>query len=154
MSVTRQSSTVALLSVLLCISVIIAGIILRFFGRPIIFAAVIGIGFYPLHEKIKKLIPRENASALLSTFLVLLMFVAMAGLLASAASGDIVRAAQYLGGKSGQGVTMLADLFRSSDRILAWLGKYVDLEKIGLRSAIDSLPARTSQLLLATGTAL
>lgn len=49
---------------------------------------------------------------------------------------------------------MFTHLFHSTDRIINWLDKYVDLEKTGLRSAIDSFPAKMSQLLLSTATAL
>jgi len=119
-----------------------------------VFAAVIGIGFYPLHERIKKLVPRQNVSALISTLIVLLIFAIAAIFLTSAASGEIFHAAQYMGGRTGQGVDMFTHLFHSTDRIINWLDKYVDLEKSGLRSAIDSFPAKMSQLLLSTATAL
>jgi predicted PurR-regulated permease PerM len=142
------------LALALGLNVVIACVIFRFFWRPMLFAAVIGIGFYPLHEKIKKLIRRQNASALISTLSVLLIFVVLGTFLASAASGEIVRAAQYLNERAGQGTTTLTDFFHFSDRVSASLEKYVDLEKTGLKSAIASFPAKLSQLLFATARAL
>jgi predicted PurR-regulated permease PerM len=152
--VTRRTTTVILLTALLGASLIIACIILRPFLRAIVFAVVIGIGFYPLHGRIKKLVPRQNASALISTMVVLLIFVVPAVFLVSAASGEIIHAAQYISSRTGQGVGIYSNLFRASECIINWLAKYVDLEKSGLRSAIDSLPVKTSQLLLAIATSL
>lgn len=148
-TVTLRRPTVFLLIVLLGVSLIIAGIILRPFLRPIVFAVVIGIGFYPLHGKVEKFIRRRNVSALISTLIVLLIFVVPAVFLASAASGDIIHAAQYIGNKTGQGAEIFSNLSHSAERIINWLENYVDLEKSGLRSTIDSLPLKTSQLLFA-----
>ena len=149
----RRSSSIALV-LALALNIVIACIVFRFFWRPMLFAAVIGIGFYPLHEKIRKFIRRQNASALISTLSVLLIFVVVGTFLASVASGEIMHAGQYLNERAGQGMTILTDLFHFTDRIIASLEKYVDLEKIGLRSAIASFPAKVSQLLLAAARAL
>jgi predicted PurR-regulated permease PerM len=152
--VTRRKSTVILLAGLLGICLILAGLILRAFWRPIIFASVIGIGFYPLHERINKLVRRQNASALLSTLFVLLIFVVPAAFVASAGSGDIIHAAQYLNSRSGPGVSIFSNLSHSADRLVRWLENYVDLEKSGLRSFIDSLPTKMSELLFAIAASL
>lgn len=151
---TFRPPIIALLSVLLFISVIIAGGIFRFFWRPIVVAAVIGIGFYPVHLKIKDFVQRRNTSALISTLIVLLIFVVSAVFLTSVASGEIIHAAQFISGGTVRGMSLFANLSDSTNRIIGWLTQYVDLEKTGLRSAIDLLPAKISQLLFATATAL
>ena len=150
----RRKSVTAFLAVALGVSLILACIIFRFFWRPMIFAAIIGIGFYPVHARIKKLIPRENASALISTVIVLLVFVLSAFFLASAASDEIVRAAQWLGSRAGRGGDNFGNAFHAADHISSWLEKYVDVEKTGLRSTIDSLPAKISQVLFAIAAGL
>ncbi|HEV2521399.1 MAG TPA: AI-2E family transporter [Candidatus Acidoferrales bacterium] len=151
---TRRTSTIVLLSVLLCLSLIIAGILFRFFWRPIVFAAVIGIAFYPVHQRIEKLLSRQNVSALISTLMVLFICIVSGVFFASAVSNEIMHAAQYIGGGPGQGIGVFSNLFHSADSIISWLEKYVDLEKTGLRSAIDSLPAKMSQLLFSAATTL
>lgn len=150
----RRSSSIAFLLLALALNVVIACVVFRFFWRPMLFAAVMGIGFYPLHEKIKNFIRRQNASALISTLSVLLIFVVLGTFLASVASGEIMHAAQYLNERAGQGMTMLGDLFHFTDPIIASLEKYVDPEKIVLRGAIASFPAKVSQLLFATARVL
>lgn len=151
-SVTRRKSTTILLAILLAISVGIACIILRSFWRPIIFAAVIGIGFYPLHERVSRRVRRPNLSALLSTLLVLLIFLIPCFLLASIASSEITRAAQHIGSAAGPGLGVFPTVIHYANRGVVWLGQYVDLQKTGLQSAIDNLPARISRALFTLAT--
>jgi predicted PurR-regulated permease PerM len=150
----RRKSATIFLYVVLILSLVLASLIFRVFWRPAVFAAVIGIGFYPVHLKIKKRIPGQSAPALISTLCVLAIFALCAVFLVSAASGEIVRAAQYLKNGNGEGVSTLGILFQLLDRFAGWLEKYVDLERTGLRSAIDALPARISHLLFATAKAI
>ena len=85
------------------------------------------------------------ASALISTLIVLLIFVLPAVLLASAAHGDLIQTAQRVGVFSN---------WVPGQHLRSWLEQYVDLDKSGLRSAIDSLPAKMSQLMLQGATSL
>lgn len=142
---TWRRTAVAFLTTLLGVSLITALIILLSFWRPIVFAAVFGIGFYPLHGRINKLVPGRNTSALISTMIVLLIFVLPAVLVAFAAHGDLIQSAQRVGVFSS---------WVPGQRIRSWLEQYVDLDKSGLRSAIDSLPAKMSQLMLRGATSL
>jgi predicted PurR-regulated permease PerM len=144
--VSRRRSTVAFLSILLGVSLVIACIILLLFWRPIIFAAVLGIGFYPLHRRVSKFIPRQNMSASISTLIVLLVFVLPIVLLAFAASGDVIHAAQYINDNFSNRVP--------GEGFLRRLEQYFNLEMSGLRSAIDSLPAKMSQLMFESATSL
>jgi predicted PurR-regulated permease PerM len=144
--VSRRRSTVAFLSILLGICLVIACIILLLFWRPIVFAAVLGIAFYPLHRRVNKFIPRQNISASISTLIVLLVFVLPIVLLAFTASGDFIHAAQYINYTFSTRVP--------GEGLLRWLEQYLNLEIGGLRSAIDSLPAKMSQLMLESATSL
>jgi predicted PurR-regulated permease PerM len=150
----RRKSATIFLYIVLVLSLVLAGLIFRVFWRPTVFAVVIGIGFYPVHQRIRKRIPGRSAPALISTVCVLAIFALCAVFLVSAASGEIVRAAQYLKNGNGEGVSTLGILFQLLDRFASWLERYVDLERTGLRSAIDDLPARFSHLLFATATAI
>lgn len=150
----RKKSELIFSLALLAFSLILAGILLRFFWRPIVFSLVIGIGLYPLHLKIRNVVRRRNTSALASTLLVLLIFVISIGFLTSALSGEIFRAAQYIGGKTNHTAGLPSTVLQPVNQAIEWLGKYVDLEKTGLRSTINSLPTRISQLLFAAATAL
>jgi predicted PurR-regulated permease PerM len=152
--VKRNKANLYLLLGLLAIAVVFAYAILRPFLRPIVFAIIIGIGFYPLHEVIRKGVRAKSLSSLLSTLIVLLVFLVPAVIVASSASGDIVRAAQYIGTKSAQDGGIFTYVYGLLERPMTWLQKYVDLDETGIRAAVDSLPSRTSKLLLAAAAPL
>lgn len=150
----RKSAGVVVLLALLAVGAVVAYEILRPFLRPIAFALVIGIGFYPLHEMIGRFLPRRNLQALISTVAVLLIFVVPTVLLASAASGEIIHAAQSINEKTTEGGGLLPYLMQGPERLTKWLEKYVDIRKSGLAGAIDSLPVKASQLLVSLATSL
>ena len=149
-----QKASIAFLWALLAASLAIASGILRPFLRPAIYAIVIGIGFYPLHTQIDKLVRKRNASPLISTLAVLLIFVVPAVLLASVASVEMIGAAQYLSSKSTQEGGVVPYVTQALEHHMSWLAKYVNLERSGLKEALDSLPARASKLLFSVGTSL
>jgi predicted PurR-regulated permease PerM len=151
---TRKHSELIFSLVLLAFSLILAGILLRFFWRPIAFALVIGIGLYPVHLKIRKVLSQRNTAALVSTLLVLLIFAVSIAFVTFALSGEIIRAAQYMGRKTNHNSSLPAAVLQPVNQAIEWLGGYVDLEKTGLRSTLNSLPARISQVLFAAATAL
>jgi predicted PurR-regulated permease PerM len=128
--------------------------IFRPFLQPIAFATVIAIGFYPLYLGVSRIVRGPNKSALLATFIVLLIFILPALLIASAAGGELIKAARYFGDRSteqGGAVAYLADKQQSA---LRWLAKYVDVEELHLEDAIANLPGQVSKVLLAVGTRL
>jgi predicted PurR-regulated permease PerM len=152
--VNRRSASIVVLLTLLAVGTIVAYDILRPFLRPIVFALVIGIGFYPLHAMIGRFLPQRNIHSLISTLAVLLIFVVPAVLLVSAASGEIIHAAQSINGRAAEGGGLLPYLLRGPERLANWLEKYVDIKKSGLAGAIDSLPVKASQLLATFATSL
>jgi predicted PurR-regulated permease PerM len=150
----RRKSEEVFWAILLVLSAILAGMIFRFFWRPAIYAAVIGIGFYPVHLKIKKLVPRENPAALISTFLVLSILVLGGVFLASAASGEFMRAARYLNSNAAHTTEILGALLHPADRFNGWLSHYVDLGRSGMSQVIESLPSKLRQFLFSAATAM
>src|SRR5262249_10281657 len=91
-----SSTSVWFLLALLVGFVAVAFSVFRSFLQPIAFAVIIGIGFHPLHVTVMRLIRGRNRAALLTTFIVILIFVLPAVLIASAAGGELIRAARYL----------------------------------------------------------
>jgi predicted PurR-regulated permease PerM len=146
-------------SVLFLLALLVGALTLAFwifrpFLQPIAFAIVIAIGFYPLYLGVCRLVRGQNKSALLATFIVLLIFILPALLIASAAGGELIKAARYFGDRSteqGGAVAYIADKQQSA---LRWLAKYVDVEELHLEDAIANLPGQVSKVLLAVGTHL
>jgi predicted PurR-regulated permease PerM len=140
-SVTRRKSTTIFLTVLLGVSLLLAALILRSFWRPIVLAAIIGIGMYPLHERIVRRLRRPNLAATISTLIVLLIFLIPAFFLATMASNEFSRTAQYLNGKGGPN-GVFSTVIHTANAAFAWLGRYVDLQKTGLQGVVDAFPAQ------------
>jgi predicted PurR-regulated permease PerM len=124
------------------------------FLQPFAFASVIAIGFYPLYLGVGRIVRGPNKAALLATFTVLLIFVLPALLMASAAGGELIKVARYLGDRSTQEGGAVAYISERQQSTLRWLGKYVDVEELHLDDALANLPSQVSKGLLAVGTHL
>ena len=114
--------------------------IFRSFLQPIAFATVIAIGFYPLYVRISRIVRGTNKSALLATFIVLLIFVLPVLLGASAAGGELIKAARYFGDRSTEQGGAVAYLAGKQQIALNWLSKYVDTEELHLEETMANLP--------------
>ena len=126
----------------------------RSFLQPLAFATVIAIGFYPVYLGVTRIVRGPNKSALLATFTVLLIFVLPALLIASAAGGELIKAARYFGDRSTVEGGPIAYLGEKQQGALRWLAKYVDVEELHLEEAVANLPSQVSKVLLAAGTRL
>jgi predicted PurR-regulated permease PerM len=126
----------------------------RSFLQPLGFATVIAIGFYPLFLAVSRMVRSPNRAALLATFTVLLIFVLPALLIASAAGGELIKAARYFGDRSTEEGGAVAYLAERQQSALRWLGKYVDVEELHLQNTLANLPGQISKFLLAAGSHL
>jgi len=154
--VEKSNSIASVLFLLaLLVGVMVVGFwLFRSFLQPFAFAIVIGIGFYPLYLRISRVVRGPNKSALLATFAALLTFLLPALLIASAAGGELIKAARYLGDRSTQEGGAVTYLGHKQQSVLRWLEKYVDVEELRLEEAMANLPGQVSKFLLAAGTGL
>jgi predicted PurR-regulated permease PerM len=124
------------------------------FLQPFAFATILGIGFYPLYRRIRRIVSGPNRSALLATFAVLLIFALPTAFIVSAAGGQLIKAARYLGDRTTQEGGAAIYLGHKQQSVLRWLGKYVDVDELRLEDAMANLPGQVSRVLLAAGTGL
>ncbi len=146
------------ISVLFLLALLVGALVVGFwlfrpFLQPFAFATVVGIGFYPLHVDISRIVRGPNKAALLTTLAVLLIIVLPALLIASSAGGELIKAARYLGDRSNQEGGASVYLGNAQQSVLHWLGKYVDVEALRLEDSFN-LPGLASKFLLAAGTRL
>jgi len=144
-------ASVVFLLALLVGALALAFFIFRSFLQPIAFATVIAIGFYPVYVGVSRIVRGPNRAALLATFMVLLIFVLPSLLIASAAGGELIKAARYFGDRSTQEGGAVAYLAEKQQAALRWLGQYVDVQELRLEDAIANLPGQVSKVLLAVG---
>lgn len=147
------ASAICLLTLL--VGALVTGFwLFRPFVKAIAFATVIGIGFHPLYVRINRFAHGQNKAALLTTFIVFLMFVLPILLITSAAGAELIKVARYLGDRSTQEGGPVAYLTHEQQSALQWLGKYVDVEVLHLQQAMMNLPGKVSRFLLAAGTGI
>lgn len=149
-----SSTSVWFLLALLIGFLAVAFWIFRSFLQPIAFAAIIGIGFHPLNVKVIRIVRGRNRAALLTTFVVILIFVLPTVFIASAAGGELIKAARYVSDRSSQEGGAVAYLSHKQEAVLNWLGKYVDVEELRLQDTLANLPRQISRVLLAAGRGL
>jgi predicted PurR-regulated permease PerM len=147
-------ASVLFLLVLLVGALGVAFWLFRSFLQPLASATVIAIGFYPLYLAVTRIVRGPNKAALVATFTVLLIFMLPAVLIASAAGGELIKAARYFGDRSTQEGGAVAYLGEKQQSALRWLGKYVDVEELHLDDTLANLPGQVSKILLAAGTHL
>lgn len=147
-------STLIFLSILLAGSVLLAIVIFWPFLKPLVFAAILGVGLYPLQAFTLRYVRNRSAAAALSTLAVLLILVLPAGFMATAVSAEMATAARTLAEKSREqgGVKQFAT--NTLQRPLAWANRHIDFEKTGVNAWLNSLPARASGFLLSGATIL
>ena len=150
----NSMASVLFLVVLLVGALGVAFWLFRPFLQPLASATVIAIGFYPLFLAVSRIVRGPNKAALLATFTVLLIFVLPAVLVASAAGGELIKAARYFGDRSTQEGGAVAYLGEKQQSALRWLGKYVDLEQLHMEETLGNLPGQVSKVLLAVGSHL
>ncbi len=147
-----KRATIIFLSVLLLIVLGLTFVITQTFLRPIAFAIILAVVFYPLHEQLLRWNKRRvGSSALLSTTLLILLFAVPSFIIAVLAANEALEAAHYLSRRSVEegGFTSLA--MTIADRPIRYVGHWIDLSKYDLRAMITSNVQKVSVWLLGFG---
>jgi predicted PurR-regulated permease PerM len=134
--VQKKQITTLFLGVLTAISLYFCYLIARPFLGPFLLAAMIAIVFHPVHAYFRAHVRGPNRAALLSTLLVLLLFIIPAAGLGAIVSNEFAKVYQWLSENSAQegGWTALAG--HTLERILNRLGRYIDLSAFDLRGSL------------------
>jgi len=129
----KQVATAFFLLFLAAIALYFCFLIIRPFLSPIFLAVMLAIVFYPIHTRIQARIRKPNAAALLSTVLVILVFVAPAIGLGIVISRETRTLYQLLNERSTEQGGWNPYVMHAMDRVVQWAGQYVDLSNLDLR---------------------
>ncbi|HUI43629.1 MAG TPA: AI-2E family transporter [Terriglobia bacterium] len=113
-------------------------IMARPFVKPVVFAAVMAIVFFPLHDRIWQRVRGPNLAALLSTLVVLLIVIIPVAGLGGALTGEMRGAYQSLSQKSAAGGGWVTFATGELQKVLAVVGRHVDLSRFNLRAEIST----------------
>lgn len=147
----RKQATTMFLLALMAAALYLCYIIVRPFLGPFFFAVMIAIVFHPIHAHIQERFHRQNMTAVISTLMVLLLLIVPTIWLAITVSKEITGLYQSLSKSSlGQG-GWNAVVTHAMDRVLNWVGRYIDLSSFDLREALVQWLKEISRPLLSLG---
>lgn len=147
---TKRTTSIFLLA-LAAISLYLCYVIARPFLNPVFFAIVIAIAFYPVHARILNAVRNANSAALVSTLLILMLFVVPALMLGVAATGELRGLYQALSRKGVESGGLESYLMLLLEKPLAWANGHMDLSHFDLRGAVISRLEQITAFLLEAG---
>ena len=121
------------------------------FRAPIFLAVMIAIVFHPVHERIQRHIRGNNAAALISTILVLVLVIIPATGLGIVVLKEIRGLYDLLNAKSAEQGGWNPYVTHCIDRFLGWAGRYVNVSTLDLRGALLRRLQEISQYLISWG---
>lgn len=126
-------------------------LIARPFLTPIFLAVMIAIVFHPIHVRVQARIRGRNVAALISTILVLIVLVVPTIALGVVVSREVRGLYQLLDERSVQQGGWNPYAMHIVDRLLGWVGQYIDLNSLDLRGAVLRWLEQISRFLLSWG---
>jgi predicted PurR-regulated permease PerM len=131
-TLTKQAELV-FLSALTLLGLYLSYLLVRPYAGPILFAVVLAIIFYPLHEKLLRVLRNPSASALLTTLITLIATVLPLVLLAIALSRELTDLYQTLTMKSAAGGGIAQLLLHYAQVATEWIRQRIGLPPIDIR---------------------
>ncbi|MGC2195621.1 MAG: AI-2E family transporter [Terriglobales bacterium] len=147
----KQAATTVFLLAVAAIALYFCYLIARPFLSPIFLAVMIAIVFHPVHVRVQARVRGRNTAALISTFLVLLVVVVPAVGLGVVVSQEIRGLYLLLNQKSAEQGGWNPYVMHAMERVLGWVGRYIDLSTLDLRGTLLRWLEQTSRFLLAWG---
>ncbi|HWN97637.1 MAG TPA: AI-2E family transporter [Blastocatellia bacterium] len=148
--VNRRSTLIFLLT-LAALSLFLCYLLFKPFVFPLLSATVIGIVFYPLHSRVQRYIQRPSLAALVTTLLVILIFVAPAALVGLGLKREVANLYAILDQKSSESGGFSAFLSGLMYRPMEWIGRYVDVSQVDARAELVKRLQDLSAVLVSQG---
>ena len=147
----KRATTTLFLVILAATALYFCYLIAKPFLSPIFLAIMIAIIFHPVHVRVHARVPGSNPAALISTTLVLLLVVIPVVGLAVVVSREITVLYQLVNKRSVAQGGWNPYMMHAMERILGWLGRYVDLSALDIRGAVLRWLEQISRFLLSWG---
>ena len=148
---TKNRSTLIFLLTLAALSLYLCYLLFQPFVFPLLSAIVIAIVFYPLHARVQRRIRKPSLAALVTTLLVIFIFVAPAALVLFGVQREVVNLYAILDQKSSESGGFSAFLSGLLDRPMEWIGRFVDVSQIDARAELVKRLKEMSAVLVSQG---
>ena len=146
-----KRSTLIFLVALAAVSLFFCYLLFEPFIFPLLTAAVIAIVFYPLHARVQSHIRKPSLAALITTSLVVLVFVVPAALVLFGVKRELTNLYSLLDQKSSESGGFSEFLSASLDRPMQWIGRFVDISQIDVRAELVNRLRGLSGVLVSGG---
>ena len=148
-----KRATLIFLSALVLLALALTIVITRPFFRPLAFAIILAVVFYPLHNFFLRLTrQRRGVSALFSTLAVILLFGVPAFIITTLAAKEALTAAHYLGQRSSEEGGLAQFAMVLAQRPLQFVGRWIDLSHYDVHAIIANNAQKVSLELVGIGT--
>lgn len=147
----KQAATAIFLVVLVIIALYFCFLIIRPFFSPIFLALMLAIVFHPVHIRIQARLRNRSTGALFSTILVLFAFLVPViglGIIVSRETSNLYR---LLNERSTEQGGWNPYVMHGLQRVLSWVGRYIDLSNFDLRGSVLRWLEQISRYLFSWG---
>lgn len=150
-----KRTTLWFLGTLLLIVLGFALVITQPFLYPVLTAIIVAVVFYPAHQRILAWTKgKAGRASLLSTLILLFLFMVPLFVITMMAANEGIAAAQYLTRKTAEegGFTMF--LMAMAEKGLKFLGHWIDVSKLDIRGAVTSHVQQAGVWMLGSGASI
>jgi len=147
----KQAATAIFLVVLVTLALYFCFLIIRPFFSPIFLALMLAIVFHPVHIRIQARLRNRSTGALFSTILVLFAFLVPViglGIIVSRETSNLYR---LLNERSTEQGGWNPYVMHGLQRVLSWVGRYIDLSNFDLRGSVLRWLEQISRYLFSWG---
>src|SRR5689334_6161547 len=147
----RKRVTVIFLLALTAVALYFCYLIFSPFLKPLLTAIVIAVVFFPVHAKIQRYLHNPSLAALATTIVVLLLIVVPAVAIILAIKGEVADLYELIDRKSTESGGLNPYVSHLLAKPLEWIGRYVDLAQIDVRTALLGRLRELSSFLVTEG---
>lgn len=147
---TKRSTLIFLLA-LAAVSLFLSYLLFEPFIFPLLSATVLAIVFYPMHARVQRSIRKPSLAAVISTLLVVLIFVVPMALVLFGVKREVTNLYALLDQKSTESGGFSSFLSSVLERPTQFVGRYVDLSHFDARAELVDRLKSASAVLVSRG---
>lgn len=152
---TAKDATFWFLASLLLLFGAVALLIVWPFLRPLAGAIIVAVIFFPAYERILRWTGRRPTwASLITTLAIIVLFLFPVSLILLKATNEAIMAAQRLSALSSEQGGFGSFVMTLAERPLQFIGRFVDVSKFDVRTAISSNLQRGAYMILSSGAAI
>jgi predicted PurR-regulated permease PerM len=121
------------------------------FLRPLLFAIVIAVVFFPVHARIHRILHNPSLAALASTIIIVLLIIVPATAIILAIRNEVAGLYTLIDQKSTESGGLSPYLTHLLERPTQWIGRFVDLSQFDLRASVLGRLRELSSFLVTEG---